>query len=151
MSAENEESLVKTLRNLQTNKKNIWERNGNYKKKQKTKKRKGKKKYEDFDPTETPVNPKADLSIQGRKEYEGKIKLENKVIDSRCNRVLQKVKIHQEGLSTAFVSGARRENHKMAFQHFEVTESIWGGSPNVEPVCFGIDSILEDFALLIKQ
>ena len=36
MSAENEESLVKTLRNLQTNKKNIWERNGNYKKKKKT-------------------------------------------------------------------------------------------------------------------
>ena len=91
------------------------------------------------------------MSIQGRKEYEEKIKLENKLIDSRCNRVLQKVKIHQEGLSTAFVLGARSGNHKTAFQHFEVTESIWGGSPNLEPVCFGIDSILEDFALLIKQ
>ena len=43
MSAENEESLVKTLRNLQTNKKNIWERNGNYKKKTKNKKKKRKK------------------------------------------------------------------------------------------------------------
>ena len=42
MSAENEESLVKTLRNLQTNKKHIWERNGNYKKK-KNKKKKRKK------------------------------------------------------------------------------------------------------------
>ena len=30
-------------------------------------------------------------------------------------------------------------------------KSIWGGSPNVEPVSFGIDSILEDFASLIKE
>ena len=34
----------------------------------------------------------------------------------------------------------------MVYQHFEVMKSVWGGSPNVEPVSSGIDSILEDFA-----
>ena len=32
----------------------------------------------------------------------------------------------------------------MLCQHFEVMKSIWGGRPNVEPVPFGIDSILDD-------
>ena len=39
----------------------------------------------------------------------------------------------------------------MLYRYFEVMGSIWGGSPNVEPVPLGIDSILEDFALLIKE
>ena len=38
----------------------------------------------------------------------------------------------------------------MVFQHFEVMKSIWGGRTNVEAVSFDIDSILEDFASLIK-
>ena len=49
------------------------------------------KKYESFGPTETPANPRVDLSIQQRKEFEGKIKLENKLIDTGYNRVLQRV------------------------------------------------------------
>ena len=49
------------------------------------------KKYESFGPTETPTNPRVDLSIQERKEFEGKIKLENKLINTGCNRVLQGV------------------------------------------------------------
>ena len=51
------------------------------------------KKYEGFGPVETTINPRADLSIQESKEYGGKIKLENKLIDTSYNRVLQKVKI----------------------------------------------------------
>ena len=66
-----------------------------------------KKKYEGFDAFENPTNPRADLTIQGKKKYEVKIKLENKLIDSGCNRVFQKVKILRHGLSTAFVSGTR--------------------------------------------
>ena len=46
------------------------------------------KKYESFGPTETPTNPRVDLSIQERKEFEGKIKLENKFIGTGYNRVL---------------------------------------------------------------
>ena len=99
-----------------------------------------KKRYGSFDPFETPANLRSDLSIQGRKEYEGKIKIENKLIDSGCNGVLQKVKILRQGLSTAFVSGTRSRIHKMVFQNFEDMKSIWGCSPNVEPVSFGIDS-----------
>ena len=30
-------------------------------------------------------------------------------------------------------------------------KSTWGGSPNEEPVALGIDSILEDFASLMKN
>ena len=45
-------------------------------------------KYEGFGPTETPANPRADLSIHERKEFEGKIELENKLIGTGYNRVL---------------------------------------------------------------
>ena len=51
------------------------------------------KKYEDLGPIETLAYPRADLSIQEGKEVEGKIKLENKLIDTGYNGVLQKVKI----------------------------------------------------------
>ena len=30
-------------------------------------------------------------------------------------------------------------------------KSIWGGSPDVEPVSSGIGNILEDFASLVKE
>ena len=43
------------------------------------------KKYEGFGPDETPANPRAELSIQERKEFEGKIKLENKLINIGYN------------------------------------------------------------------
>ena len=49
------------------------------------------KKYEGFGPIEIPAYPRADLSIQERKEFEGKIKLENKLIDKSTNKVLQGV------------------------------------------------------------
>ena len=49
------------------------------------------KKYEDLRPVEIPANPRADLLIQKRKEFEGKIKLENKLIDTSSNGVLQRV------------------------------------------------------------
>ena len=38
-----------------------------------------------------PANPRAHLSIQETKEFEGKIKLENKLIDIIYNRVLEGV------------------------------------------------------------
>ena len=77
-----------------------------------------------FDPIETPANLRADLSIQERKEFEGKINLENKLIDTSYNRVLQNVKIVRQGLSKAFVSGTRSRCHKMAHGHFEVRKSV---------------------------
>ena len=49
------------------------------------------KKYEGFGPIEIPANPRTDLAIQERKEFEGKIKLENKLIDTSNNKVLQGV------------------------------------------------------------
>ena len=78
---------------------------------------------------------------------EKKKKLENMPIDLGCNRVLQKVKILRQGLSTALVSGKRSGSHKMVYQNFEVMKTILGGSPNVEPVSFGIN---KDYASLIK-
>ena len=39
----------------------------------------------------------------------------------------------------------------MVHRHFEVMKSISVGSPNVQPLTFGIDTILEDFASLIKE
>ena len=51
------------------------------------------KRYEGFDPVETSANPRADLSVQERKEFEGKIKLENNLIGTGYNTVILKVKI----------------------------------------------------------
>ena len=62
-----------------------------------------------------------------------------------------KTKILQQGLSTAFVSDTRRGSHKMLYLHFEVMKSVRGRSLDVEPLLFGTDSIVEDFALLIKE
>ena len=39
----------------------------------------------------------------------------------------------------------------MLYRHFQVMKSISGGIPNMEPVPFGIDNILDDFASLIKE
>ena len=39
----------------------------------------------------------------------------------------------------------------MLYRHIQVMKSVWGGSSNVEPVAFGINSTLEDIALLIKE
>ena len=36
------------------------------------------KQHESISPVQTPANPRADLLIQERKEFKGKIKLENK-------------------------------------------------------------------------
>ena len=41
--------------------------------------------YEGFAPAETSANPRADLSFQEKKEFEEKIKLENKFIDKISN------------------------------------------------------------------
>ena len=69
------------------------------------------KKYEGFGPIEIPANPRADLSIQERKEFEGKMKLENKLIEtisSSYSKVLQ-------GLSKAIISGPRSGSHKKCY------------------------------------
>ena len=102
------------------------------------------KKYEGFGPIEIPANPRAALSIQERKEFEGKIKLENKLINTSNNKFFK-------GLPKAIVLGTRSGSHKMLYRHFQVMKSIWGGSPNVDPVDLGYDSILEDFDSLIKE
>ena len=40
----------------------------------------------------------------------------------------------------------------MLYRHFQVMKSVWGGSPNVAPVAFDIDSILDDiFVSLLKE
>ena len=49
------------------------------------------KTYKGFGPIETPANPRADLLIQGRKEFQGKIKLKNKLTDTGYNKILQGV------------------------------------------------------------
>ena len=54
-------------------------------------------------------------------------------------------------MSKAIVLSTRNESHKMIYRHFEVMKSLWDDSPNVEPVLFAIDSILENFASLIKE
>ena len=47
------------------------------------------KKYEIINPVQTPSNPRADLSMQERKKFEGKMKLENKLIDRGHNYLLK--------------------------------------------------------------
>ena len=49
------------------------------------------KKNEGFGPIEIPANPRADLPIQWRQEFEGKKKLEKKLVDISNNRVLQRI------------------------------------------------------------
>ena len=94
-------------------------------------------KYEGFGPIEIPANPRADLSIQERKEFEGEIKLENKLIDTSYNRVLQ-------GLSKAIVSGTKRGSHKMLYRNFQVMKSVWGGSPNVDFASLNLASLVKE-------
>ena len=48
-------------------------------------------KFLPFGPIEVPANPRADIFIQERKEFEGEVKLENKLIDTGYKRILQGV------------------------------------------------------------
>ena len=77
------------------------------------------KKYEGFGLIEAPANPRADLSIQERKEFEGKIKLENKLLTQVSIEFFK-------ALSKAIVSGTGSGSHKMLYQHFEIMKSIRG-------------------------
>ena len=79
-----------------------------------------------------------------RKEFGGKIKLENKIFVTDYNKVVQKVTILWQAFSELIVSGTRSASHKIVYQYFEIMKSIWRSSPNVEPVLFCTDSILED-------
>ena len=47
------------------------------------------KQHESISPVQTPANPRADLLIQERKEFGGKIKLENKLTDRVYNYLLK--------------------------------------------------------------
>ena len=47
------------------------------------------KQHASISPVQTPANPRADLLIQERKEFEGKIKLENKFTDRGYNYLLK--------------------------------------------------------------
>ena len=54
------------------------------------------------------ANPRADLWTQETKRFEGKIKLENKLIDAITIEFF-------EGLSKAIVTGTRSGSHKMFY------------------------------------
>ena len=45
--------------------------------------------YESISPVQTPANPRADLLVQERKEFEGKTKLENKLTGRGYNYLLK--------------------------------------------------------------
>ena len=55
-----------------------------------------------------PANPRADLWTQETKKFEGKIKLENKLIDAITIEFFK-------GLSKAIVTGTRGGSHKMFY------------------------------------
>ena len=103
-----------------------------------------REKQEGFGPIEIPVNPRADLSIQERKEFEGK---KNQKISSLTQVTIKFFK----GLSKAIVLGTRSGSHKMLYRHLQLMKSIWGGSTNVDPVDLSYESILEDFDSRIKK
>ena len=73
MSAENMETLVKakTFWNLQAKKKEKKKKAHGRETTKKKLQKKLKKRYEGFDPVETPANPRANLLVQDKKEFEG--------------------------------------------------------------------------------
>ena len=73
MSAENVETLVKdkTFWNLQAKKKEKKKKAHGRETTKKKLQKKLKKRYEGFDPVETPANPRANLLVQDKKEFEG--------------------------------------------------------------------------------
>ena len=73
MSAENVETLVKakTFWNLQAKKKEKKKKAHGRETTKKKLRKKLKKRYEGFDPVETPANPRANLLVQDKKEFEG--------------------------------------------------------------------------------
>ena len=73
MSAENVETLVKakTFWNLQAKKTEKKKKAQGRETTKKKLQKKLKKRYEGFDPVETPANPRANLLVQDKKEFEG--------------------------------------------------------------------------------
>ena len=68
------------------------------------------------------------------------IKIQKELILKGKSRIQEKTKEIRQSFSKAVVSGSRSESGKLVFEHYEKLVSICGGSPNIEPLSFGIFS-----------
>ena len=79
------------------------------------------------------------------------VKDEQKLILQGYNRVLEKVKILQQGFSKAVIAGTRSGSGKLVYDQYDNLRNIWGGSPNTMPFPIGIDSSSVNDGELLPQ
>ena len=95
-----------------------------------------------FGPTEAPNWPEnfGQLSQEDQVTVKKEIKIQKELILKGKSRIQEKTKEIRQSFSKAVVSGSRSESGKLVFEHYEKLVSICGGSPNIEPLSFGIFS-----------
>eukprot|EP00794_Sanderia_malayensis_P018466 gene18466-20318_t len=92
-------------------------------------------------PEETvPFKSVLELTADEKTAYEKPCKEECQLIKTGYSRIQQKVKETLQSFSKAVISRSRSGSGKLVYKHYETLKSIWGGSPNIEPLSCGIDS-----------
>ena len=75
---------------------------------------------------------KAKLTVKESKDH----------LTKGTNRVKEKVKELRQNFSKAVISGTRSGSGKIVFEHYDKFTEIWGGSPNVSQLSFGLSTSL---------
>ena len=81
-----------------------------------------------------------DLSTQEQKEAKNEIKVSKELILKAHKRITEKIKEIRHNFSKAILSGRRSGSGKIIYEHYDKLILIWGSTPNVVPLKFGVKS-----------
>ena len=99
-----------------------------------------------------PLLPPEDFDCQPpdeQNEIKAAIKESKELIARGTKRIMEKVKEIRQNFSKAVVSGTRSGSGKIVYEFYDRLCAIWGGSPNIEKLSFGLSG--EDFESNDKQ
>ena len=80
------------------------------------------------------------LSLEEQEAIKADIKISKDLIAKAHKRVVEKVKEIRQNYSKAVVSGRRSGSGKMIYEHYDKLVQIWGSTPNVSPLKFGVSA-----------
>ena len=92
-----------------------------------------------FGPVSVPDVPENfhELSLEEQEAIKADIK---DVIAKAHKRVVEKTKEIRQNYSKAVVSGRRSGSGKLIYEHYDKLVQIWGSTPNVSPLKFGVSA-----------
>ena len=81
-----------------------------------------------------------ELSLEEQEAIKTDIKVSKDLVAKAHKRVVEKVKEIRQNYSKAVVSGRRSGSGKLIYEHYDKLVQIWGSTPNVSPLKFGVSA-----------